>query len=66
MGKLNDSKTEFIILGSKKNLAMISTYSVTVGDSSISASVSVKSTVLYIRHKELSELFLILDRCPIS
>ena len=27
--KLNDSKTEFIIFGSKRNLAMVSTYSVT-------------------------------------
>ena len=41
--KLNDSKTEFIVYGSKKNLDTITTKSVTVGDSTVAASDSVRS-----------------------
>ena len=41
--KLNDSKTEFIIFGSKNNLSQISTQKVTVGDEEIGMSDSVRS-----------------------
>ena len=41
--KLNDSKTEFIIFGSKKNLHTIQSQAVTIGGSQISVTDSVKS-----------------------
>jgi len=41
--KLNDSKTEFIIFGTKNNLSHVQAKSVTVGESTISPTSSVKS-----------------------
>jgi hypothetical protein len=41
--KLNDSKTEFIIFGSKQSLSKVQTTSVSLGESEITPSTSVKS-----------------------
>ena len=41
--KVNDEKTEFIILGSKHNLAKVKTTEISVGESAVHASTSVKN-----------------------
>ena len=41
--KLNDDKTEFMVLGSKSNLAKVSTQSITVGDHQITKSEQVRN-----------------------
>ena len=42
--KLNDDKTDYIILGSKNSLQKVSTIPITIGDSKIQPSVQVKNT----------------------
>ena len=41
--KLNDDKTEFIVLGSKANLSKVKTHSITVGEHQIQGSNQVRN-----------------------
>ena len=41
--KLNDSKTEFIIFGSQKNLSLVASSSIVIGESAIGPSSCVKN-----------------------
>ena len=53
---INDSKTEFVIIGSRKQLAKISVDSVTVGDAIIKPVTTVRNLgVLFDQHMKMSD-----------